>query len=200
MNKRYTDLVKNTTAYAVTGISESLAHLQPSHVAGARDLRNVTAIGLYRNGLCSPVVAMQHGAKAGDHLEAIRHGIALEQCLAAGVNLQQLQRCEARVTGKGVAQTDRKVKAEIAARPKTMLVVRRSNGQAKVLKSGAAPVAGPTPHDVAVAMAVAMANKAAKAKHDREYAAKHGVTVTLSADEQKAMIARFAGKVYREDK
>ena len=200
MESRAKKLFDTTTDYAVTGVAQSVAHMQPSHVAGARDPRNVTVIGLYRNGLCTPALAKAHGAKAGDHLEAIRHGVTIEACVAAGVDLQQIKRCEARVTGKGVAQSARIVKAEIAARLKAMVMVRRSNGSSKVIMSGRTPVAGATPHEVAVAMAVAIANRAAKAKKDREYDAKHGVTVRLSAEEQSAMIARNAGKVYFEDK
>ena len=163
-------------------------------------MRNVTVIGLYREGLCSAAVAVNHGAKPKDHREAIRHGVAVESLVAAGVDLQKVQRGEARANGKAIAQTDRAIKAEIAARPKPLVMVRRTTGSVKVVMTGHVKPGGPTPHDVAVAMAVSMANKAAKAKHDREYAAKHGQTVTLSDTDKAAMIARFTGKVYLSDK
>lgn len=199
MEKNAKTVYKNNTGFAVTGTAHSIASIRPGHVQGAKDARNVTVIGLYRNGLCTPALAMAHGAKMKDHVEASKHGITVEAMVAAGVDMRRMESSHAQQMGRDTAKAAKIEQAVIAAKPKTMLIVRKGNGQAQVLRSG--PVTHePTLHELAVAVACARANKAAKAKKDREYAALHGVKVTLSPEDQAAIMARMQAKVYVEDK
>ena len=199
MESRARKLFETTTDYAVTGTAESLAHLQPSHVAGARTASGVTIKALYRNGLCTPAQAVKHHVKPGDHAEAIRHGISPEAVLAVGVELQQVARAEARATGKVIVQAERQAAAIEASKPKTMLVIRKG-GSNVVIKSGVVPTAAPTAQQIQVAAALVRVKHAQKAKLDVTRNRRHGVTVTLSDTDKAILLARNAGKVYRSDK
>ena len=202
MEKRAIAAMKANTAYAITGTctTATLTHIRPGHVAGARDARKVTIIGLYRAGQIIPSLAIKYGAKMADHVEAVRNGIAIEDLAKAGVDLRRMESSRVQQMGRDVAKAARIEAQIIAAKPKAMMILRKGNGQAQVVKSGNAPSHTPTAQEIQVANAVAMAKRAAKAKADREYAAKHGVIVTLSADDRAAMIARMQAKVYVEDK
>jgi hypothetical protein len=163
------------------------------HVAGARDARRSTIIGLYRDGKVTPALAMQYGAKPGDHAEAMKHGVTLEALAAAGVEIKRVQNGQNRNEGKIAAAEAAKLAAIEAAKPKVAFMVRKAGGASKVVMTAQAKVV-PTAQQAAVAVAVVMAAKAAAAKKDREAKGKKGFEAKLSVKEQEELIKRNAAK------
>ena len=159
------------------------------HVAGARDPRKSTIIGLYRNGLVSVELGVKYGAKPKDHLEAMNHGVTMDQLIAAGVNLRQMSNARNRMEGVVVAALEKAEAAAKAAAPKVGMVIRRASGEAKVVMTASVKTTL-TAQQAAVAVAVVEAAKMAKAKKDREAKAKNGFVATLSAEEQAELVRR----------
>jgi hypothetical protein len=191
MEARYLELLK--TAGSDRAPTNCTGVFAVGHVTGARDAKHTTVLGLYRAGQVSVALAIRHGAKMGDHLEAVKHGIKFEDLIANGIELRRVKNTESRVQGRAVAQVAKEQAAIEAAKPKTAFVVRKASGQTTVVKTAAVKTV-PTATQVAVAVAVVQSERRAKAKKEAEAARKHGVTVTLTAQEQAELLKRNAAK------
>jgi hypothetical protein len=199
MEKNAKNVLKNNTGFAITGTVGSMASLRPGHVEGARNPRKTTIIGLYRDGSIAPALAVKYGAKMADHVEAVKHGVKIEDIIAAGVDMRRMESSRVQQMGRDVAKAEKLEKAAELAKPKTMMMVRKANGQSVVLKSGAVKsvaqgTATPTAQQVAVAVAVVMARKMEKAKAAAVYDRNHGIAVKLTPQEQEALLARNQAK------
>ena len=155
------------------------------HLQGWRDIRNAETIRLYVAGKgISVVQAINHGAKAKDHLAALKGGfVKPEELIAAGVELQDLQRAEERQIRKLMRQIAA-VKAATARieadKPKVIAVI-----AGEPVVSGA--VKPMTAHELQVAIAVQLSENAARDKVKREAKGKHGFEVALTEAERQAI-------------
>ena len=162
------------------------------HLQGWRDIRNAETIRMYVAGKGITVAqAIDHGAKPKDHLAALKAGgVKAEDLIAAGVDLQSLQRAEERQIRSLQRQIAKAQEIQVKAKseaPKTMAVI-----AGRTVLTGQARQ--PTAHELQVAIAVQISENAARDKAKRDAKGIKGFEVKLTAEEQQALMATLTPK------
>ena len=161
------------------------------HLEGWKDIKKVTALGLYRQGKISIALAMRFNAKLPDHLAALESGkITLDDLIKAGVDLHRIESYrKQRETKTGILtakieQASRKIMASVIVR----------NGQVIRTVEHKQEIKKPSAQEIAVAVAVASSKAREKARIESLKTAKSGFEVKLSTQEQAELIARVNSK------
>ena len=159
------------------------------HLDGWRDIRKVTAKGLYRDGKIGVALAIQHGAKMSDHLAAIDSGkVNINDLINAGVDLHRLESYRK----QQLTRSEHKVNGTVKTENVVASCIIRNGQVSRTVESKAARQ--PTAQEIEVAIAVAQAQAREKARKVAAKVREKGITVKLSAEEQAALIARLNGK------
>lgn len=163
------------------------------HIDGWKDTKNAEIRRLYVAGKVSPERGIAAKATAKDHIAAIKGGLDPLKLAELGVDLRKLSAVEARMLGEKKAAPVREAKAREAAAPKTMLVIKSATVKEVAVKAtvGKAKL---THTQLEAAQAVAYAEKARAAKDAQAAKDAEGKSVTLSAQEVKALIQAHTNK------
>ena len=159
---------------------------QVRHLEGWHDAKKSTIKYLYRKGKVDLALALRVGVTAKDHIEAIQNGMDPVKLAEAGIDLRRVAAVQARMLGQITAKTAQGIAAQIAAQPKMAMMIKKHDGQSRVVMS-AVVVKRESPD---VVMALANHEARARAKKAAEAKAKHGFEVRMSDAEIASLVRR----------